>query len=205
MFWVKLPTERSVSSRQHVGRAEWFFAPLDLHSGVVAEWKPAGKTHWCCSRVKSNAMPQNTQYVFKFSVLSLVKLHVSTIEKWPLKDHEFFNTRGMYPFTFYLQLLCFFVSSTQWRIAFWVFMHTIQKSWNYCYYVYLQITAAKCTDNWLLLNFVLDLFANPLAQDYDYRSYIIHHVPSVDLLDRKGKQHTVYHVSLFISVLFAYL
>lgn len=31
----------------------------------------------------------------------------------------------------------------------------------------------------------LNLFANPLAQDYDYRSYIIHHVPSVDLLDRK--------------------
>ncbi|XP_078375330.1 leucine-rich repeat-containing protein 72-like isoform X1 [Oculina patagonica] len=31
----------------------------------------------------------------------------------------------------------------------------------------------------------LNLFANPLAQDYDYRSYIVHHVPSVELLDRK--------------------
>ncbi|XP_029194838.1 leucine-rich repeat-containing protein 72-like isoform X3 [Acropora millepora] len=31
----------------------------------------------------------------------------------------------------------------------------------------------------------LNLFANPLAQDYDYRSYVIHHVPSLQLLDRK--------------------
>lgn len=45
LFWVKLPTERDISARQHVGRAEWFFAPLDLPSGVVAKWKPAGKTH----------------------------------------------------------------------------------------------------------------------------------------------------------------
>lgn len=45
MFWVKLSTERVVSARQHVGRAEWLFAPLDLPSGVIAEWKPAGKTH----------------------------------------------------------------------------------------------------------------------------------------------------------------
>lgn len=32
----------------------------------------------------------------------------------------------------------------------------------------------------------LNLFANPLAQDYDYRSYVVHHVPSLQLLDRKG-------------------
>ncbi|XP_074624747.1 leucine-rich repeat-containing protein 72-like isoform X1 [Acropora palmata] len=31
----------------------------------------------------------------------------------------------------------------------------------------------------------LNLFANPLAQDYDYRSYVIHHVTSLQLLDRK--------------------
>lgn len=31
----------------------------------------------------------------------------------------------------------------------------------------------------------LNLFANPLAQDYDYRSYVIHHLPSIELLDRK--------------------
>lgn len=36
--------------------------------------------------------------------------------------------------------------------------------------------------------FSSDLFANPLAQDYDYRSYVVHHVPSVELLDRKGTQ-----------------
>jgi len=45
LFWVKLSTERVVSARQHVGRAEWFFAPLDLPAGVIAEWKPAGETH----------------------------------------------------------------------------------------------------------------------------------------------------------------
>ena len=31
-----------------------------------------------------------------------------------------------------------------------------------------------------------DLFGNPLAQDYDYRSYVIYYVSSVELLDRQG-------------------
>ncbi|XP_073243594.1 leucine-rich repeat-containing protein 72-like [Porites lutea] len=31
----------------------------------------------------------------------------------------------------------------------------------------------------------LNLFGNPLAQEYDYRSYVVHHLPSVELLDRK--------------------
>ena len=45
LFWFKLSTERAVSSRQHVGRVEWLFATLDMSSGVIAEWKSAGKTH----------------------------------------------------------------------------------------------------------------------------------------------------------------
>ncbi|XP_066305345.1 leucine-rich repeat-containing protein 72-like [Branchiostoma lanceolatum] len=32
---------------------------------------------------------------------------------------------------------------------------------------------------------VLNLFNNPLAQENEYRSYVIHHLPSVELLDRK--------------------
>ena len=31
-----------------------------------------------------------------------------------------------------------------------------------------------------------DLFNNPLAQEPEYRQYVIHHVPSVQLLDRRG-------------------
>jgi len=33
---------------------------------------------------------------------------------------------------------------------------------------------------------VLNLFGNPLAQDYDYRAYVIFNVKSLDLLDRKA-------------------
>ncbi|XP_078620940.1 leucine-rich repeat-containing protein 72-like [Branchiostoma floridae x Branchiostoma japonicum] len=32
---------------------------------------------------------------------------------------------------------------------------------------------------------VLNLFNNPLAQENEYRSYVIHHLPSVELLDRQ--------------------
>lgn len=32
-----------------------------------------------------------------------------------------------------------------------------------------------------------DLFLNPFTQDPLYREYAIHHLPSVQLLDRKGK------------------
>lgn len=31
------------------------------------------------------------------------------------------------------------------------------------------------------------MFGNPLFQEYDYRSYVIHFVPSLKVLDRKGK------------------
>lgn len=42
-----------------------------------------------------------------------------------------------------------------------------------------------CTN---IVNIFIDLFGNPLAQEYDYRSYVVHHLPSVELLDRKGVQ-----------------
>ena len=50
-----------------------------------------------------------------------------------------------------------------------------------------------------MLNLFLfpDLFGNPLSQEYDYRSYVIHHVPSVELLDRKGNggtQHCIFYL-----------
>ena len=31
-----------------------------------------------------------------------------------------------------------------------------------------------------------DLFDNPVAQEPEYRLYVIHHVPTVELLDRQG-------------------
>ena len=31
-----------------------------------------------------------------------------------------------------------------------------------------------------------DLFGNPLAQDYDYRNYVIHNIKSLQRLDRRG-------------------
>lgn len=45
-----------------------------------------------------------------------------------------------------------------------------------------------CLSFLLALFCFADLFGNPLSQEYDYRSYVIHHVPSVELLDRKGNE-----------------
>ena len=44
-----------------------------------------------------------------FQLLSLVKLHVSTIEKWLLKDHELFRALGtcMCPFTLSYFVVCY--------------------------------------------------------------------------------------------------
>ena len=36
------------------------------------------------------------------------------------------------------------------------------------------------------LSHFLDLFGNPLAQDYDYRNYVIHNIKSLERLDRRG-------------------
>ncbi|XP_072910228.1 leucine-rich repeat-containing protein 72 isoform X7 [Hemitrygon akajei] len=56
---------------------------------------------------------------------------------------------------------------------------------NYCLKeLYLQ--------NNLLID-VTDLFNNPLTQDQDYRLYVIYHLPSVQLLDRKCSMTPVPH------------
>ena len=35
--------------------------------------------------------------------------------------------------------------------------------------------------------FIVDLFNNPIAQESEYRVYVVHHVPSLQLLDRHGE------------------
>ena len=42
---------------------------------------------------------------------------------------------------------------------------------------------------------ILDLFDNPIAQESEYRAYVVHHIPSVELLDRKGE----FHLFLFLK------
>lgn len=48
----------------------------------------------------------------------------------------------------------------------------------------LKRVSLKTDDTWLLC--VADLFNNPVAQEADYRLFVIHSVPSVELLDRQG-------------------
>ena len=39
---------------------------------------------------------------------------------------------------------------------------------------------------YFMLDTVADMFSNPIAQESEYRLYVVHHLPSVQLLDRHG-------------------
>ena len=48
-----------------------------------------------------------------------------------------------------------------------------------------QLKCSKLRDK-IFCYIFLDLFGNPLAQDYDYRNYVIHNIESLQRLDRRG-------------------
>ena len=67
--------------------------------------------------------------------------------------------------------------------------------YNYMMYVWQKLGLLYCIPvcyckvmfyNNVCQHDVLDLFGNPLTQEPEYRLYLIYHVPSLEILDRKG-------------------